>query len=185
MTDPKTEWPTEYQAGTTLKVKRSYAEFPAPTWTLKVYWQGRVKFTSTAAPDGSAHLFTIAANDTDTEVPAGVYQWTEIAENGGLKYEVDRGVLTVIASFADATTGSLQLAIEKELEAVEARIAERLAAGGDMEEFGVGDRSARLVELEELYKRRDLLKAQLRKVAEGGTFSREVVMRFTGTGLRH
>jgi hypothetical protein len=190
LTDPVSEWPTEYQAGTTLKVKRSYSDFPAPTWDLKVVLQGRVKFEKLAVDDGAAHLFSIAPADTDTELPAGVYQYIEIATNGtdkyaGAEYGLGEGAITVQASFEGAASGSLQLAIEKELEAVEARIAERLAAGGDMEEFGIGDRSARLVELDKLYARRNLLKAELRRVAAGGEFSRQVLMQFTGIGLRH
>lgn len=185
MTDPLTEWPALHQAGTTLQVKRSHPDFPAPTWALKVVLQGRVKFEATAGASGSDHLFNIAASDTDTELPAGVYQWSEIATNGALKYVADRGQITIEASFEGAATGTLQLAIEKELEAVEARIAERLAQGGDVEELSVGDRHARLVELDSLYKRRNFLQAELRRVAAGGTFSRQVVFQFTGTGLRH
>lgn len=190
---PASDWPDRYQAGTTLKVLRSTSEFPAPTWDLKVVLQGRVKFESLSADSGTDHLFTLDPAETDTELPAGVYEFVEIATDGTDKYvpETDgqyglrRGWITIEASFEGAATGTLQLAIEKELELVEARIAERLAVGGDVEEFGVGDRSARLVELDRLYARRDLLKSQLRKIAAGGEFSRQVLMQFTGKGLRH
>lgn len=185
LTDPLKEWPALYQAGTTLKVERSYADFPAGTWALKVVFQGRVKFEKIAGASGTKHLFDIVATDTDTELPAGVYKWAEIASSGALKYVVAEGAITVEASFEGATSGALQLAVEKELEAVEARIAERLAVGGDVEEMSIGDRHARLVELDALYKRRNFLQAELRRIAAGGTFSRQVVVEFTGTGLRH
>ena len=182
---PLTEWPAQYQAGTTLKVRRRYTDFPAPTWTAKAYFQGKSKVMITATADGDAHLFTITPDLTDSELLPGVYQLTEIMALGADRYPANEVMITVAASAADAAGGSLQLAIEKELEAIEARIAERTSAGGDMEEFSVADRHARLVELEKLWQRRADLLAELRRVAAGGTFSRTIVFEFSGTGLRH
>jgi hypothetical protein len=183
-----TELPSSFSAGTTVQYRRSLAEFPAPTWTLKLYLAGKSVLSFTAAPSGSDHLVTIAASATDTELIPGVYQWVERVDNGGggEVYDVSPVgmVVTVTPNIATATAGSMQLWLEKAVELIEARIAGRVVDGAEAESFQIAGRAVSLIPFRELVGMLNILKSQLRAVRAGGQFSRKVLIRFVGTGLR-
>jgi len=185
ITDPLTAMPTEFMSGTTLKLKRSLADFPASAgWSLKLTLAGKTLFTFTSTPSGDAHLITIpavAAPGTD-DLTFGVYQWSEKALLAGEVYETARGMVTVTPNLEAGTGAEFQQWAEKVLELIEARIAGRMVDGGDAEAFQIGGRSVNLIPIRELFGYRNMLQGQLRSIRAGGTFSREVVMKFTGTG---
>jgi hypothetical protein len=89
-----TELPDEFYAGDTVIVSSSGGDFPAPTWTRTLTFQGPTPFTVDAAADGEDHLFTIASATT-TAVEGGVYGWTEIAESDGQRATVDTGTVWI------------------------------------------------------------------------------------------
>lgn len=85
-----TAFPDEFFAGDTVKVIVSGSDYPAPTWTYKLAFQGPEAFTVTATADGEDHLFTLASATTSTKT-GGVYGWTMIAESEGERATIDSG----------------------------------------------------------------------------------------------
>lgn len=178
-----TSMPESFAAGTTLKYERTLSDYPASDgWSLKLHLAGKSELTLEASVDGDRFVFLAAVGQTEN-LPHGVYTWVELASKDGETFKVDEGTVTVEPNLALASAGSLQMAVEKELDLIEARIQARLAAGADHESRSADNFSVELVSLNDLFARRNTLAEQLRSVASGGQFSRQVLVQFSGVGL--
>ncbi len=186
------EMPASFAAGTTLKYRRAYADFPASQgWTLTLYLtEGKALAVNSkaAVADGDAFLFTIPATGvglTTDDIAPGVYTWVELASKAGEVYPCPggRGVVTVDPNPTTDTAGANQQWIEKVLELVEARIAGRTVDGADVESYQIAGRALTKIPFRELMGIRNILRSQLRALRAGGKFTREVLIKFTGAGM--
>jgi len=180
--------PDTITAATTVKLKRSHAHFPASAgWSLKLTLAGKVVVTFASAASGNDHLITMPATGTPAtdDLGPGVYEWVEKAVLGGEVYETDRGFVQVFANLEAGVGDQFQQWAEKVVELIEARISGRVIDGADMAAYRIGDREISNIPIDELFGILNTLRAQLRAKAAGGQFARQVVMEFTGRGLRH
>lgn len=124
MPDIPTTLPTALVAGNTWIWDRSYADYPASSWTATAYFERVDKtFSAAASASGSAHRFTIAAATT-ASYPAGHYRirvrvtdgtQVFIAESGWCDVEVDPAAsgTTETRSWARRTLDALEQLLEQ------------------------------------------------------------------------
>jgi hypothetical protein len=185
-----TEMPTSFPLGTTLEYTRANPDFPASQgWTSQLAIQGAKKVVVAGSASSDNHVFSVPAtaggsgNSTD-DLTAGVYQWAEYYTKAGKTYPGATGWVTVQPNLVSATEGTLENEVQQELNLVEARIRERLGAGHDHESRQIDSFSTVLISLKDLVAHRGVLREQLRSIAAGGQFSRQVLVQFSGLGLR-
>lgn len=89
--------PTRVWSGATVTWRRSFPDYPAPTWTLayKIVGMGNGVGPITAAADGSNHLVTEAKADTFEWIP-GTYRLVGYVDDGTSRYVVYEGQLEVV-----------------------------------------------------------------------------------------
>src|SRR5262249_59534035 len=85
--------PEKFAAGTTVKFKRSFGDFPASQgWTYAIYFNGALNTfnkTGAAQPDGG---FLVTLDPTDTaSVNPGIYRYADRVTNAGTgeNYDLD------------------------------------------------------------------------------------------------
>lgn len=96
---PTTE-PASVVSGDTWTWKKTLADYPASTFTLKyrlVNAAGKIDIT--AAASGTDHLITVASTTTD-DYAAGEYTWAAWVEKTGERWTVGGGTLTVKPNIA-------------------------------------------------------------------------------------
>lgn len=119
--------PTKITAGTSVSWLVALPAFPAPNgWTLTytlVTSAAQVVVTST--PSGVDHLFEIPLAESAYWIP-GKYSWQSHVSNGTERYQVDAGVVEILADYANATTGiDTRIWLDKAIEALQAAIYDR------------------------------------------------------------
>lgn len=171
-----TALPARFAAGTTIKYRRSYPDFPASAWDLRLHLAGPVVKSWVAAKDGDVFDFTLAAAETAVCV-AGSYRWVERVTQGTEVYDAAAGMVTVTANVATAGVGELQSWREKAL--VEAREALSALVSGRVQSFQIGTRAFSKLDLPELRKLVVELEAGVAREQGGGQLGRLHQMRFT------
>lgn len=175
--------PDQFAAGTTVCYRRRLADFPASAgWTLKLHLAGASVLTQTAAADGDDFVVNITATDTDGDFAAGRYKWVERVSNaGGEVYEVGRGGVTVLPNLAEASDGSEQEWIERAIAMLRAHIEGRLPAG--MESYQIAGRVVAKMPIKEAVSLLSNLESRLSGLQNTGSFTRPVLVSFTGPGF--
>lgn len=181
--DTLTAFPAEFRAGTTLKVRRTYADFAANAgWTAKLTLFGAATITKDATADADAFLFTVLAADTDTELPAGGYGYVVQVTSGAEVYDAESGRIGVARSMTGMATNAGQSQNEKNLTAVTLMIAGKLSAG-DMSSYQIAGRALSRYTFDELLKLQAALQVAVNQERNPETaFGGEVLVTFSGTG---
>lgn len=99
--------PDTLAAGSTLKVQRSYADYPADEgWVVTFYFAGAASFSAAAATaDVSEHLLTISAA-TSATFTAGDYRWQARAVKDTETAIVEEGEIQITPNFATIGTAA-------------------------------------------------------------------------------
>lgn len=177
LVDSLTALPARFAAGTTVKYRRSHADFPASAgWSLTLHLVGPAVKQWSAAADGAVFVFTLPAADTAPLVP-GSYRWIERAKKGAEEYDAAAGMLTVTVNVAKAGVGELQSWAEKAL--VEARNALSALISGRVQTFQIGTRAFSKLDLPELRKLVVELEARVAREQGSGQLGRLHQFRFT------
>jgi hypothetical protein len=146
--------PPELRAGVTWQWRREdlVADYPASTWTLK-YWMKQLAASGShieivAAADGSNFAVNVAAATT-AAYTAGKYAWAAEVSGGSSEiYEVDRGVIIVLARFDQASSLDFRTHARKMLDAIESLLENKATA--DVLEYSIGSRQLKKMAPEEL-----------------------------------
>lgn len=175
--------PDQFAAGTTVCYRRRFGDFPASAgWTLRLHLAGASVLAVTAATDGDEFVVTIAATDTDGDFAPGLYKWVErVTGAGGEVYEVGRGAVTVLPNLAEASAGSEQEWIERAIAMLRAHIEGRLPAG--MESYQIAGRVVAKMPIKEAVSLLSSLESRLAGLQNTGSFTRPVLVSFTGPGF--
>lgn len=160
MTDIATIEPSSVVAGDTWEWRKTLADYPAPTWTLKYYLRSRTHSADvTATADGADHLVTISKT-TSAGYKAGRYEWVAIVDDGAERFTVGRGTLTVAPDPANTGAGfDPRSHARKTLEAIEAVIENR--ATKDQMSYTIGSRSLSRMPISDLLKFRQTYQAEV------------------------
>ena len=179
-TSPLTSVPDGIQAGATVKLRFSFADFPANDgWTLKFYMAGASVITPVAgAADGADFLVTLGPSVT-APVVAGRYSWEARASKAGDVYVASSGTLEVFADIATANAGDFQTYAERALAALRARLLGRVT--DDQQRIQIYGRSIDRIPFEQLRAYESDLMARVRGERSGGKL-RNVHTRFTPAG---
>jgi len=169
--------PLQITAGDSVSWKISLSDFPASdSWVLTyslVKSDTKIEITSQA--DGDDHLVEISFA-TSAGYTVGEYEWQARISNGTERYQVDSGVVEIVADFASQSTGYDARSHAKiVLDALEAAIEGR-ASKTQMSQM-VGKIQVQHMTLEEQVNLRDRYKAKVRKelVNAGKIKSRRII----------
>jgi hypothetical protein len=157
--------PPEMRAGVTWQWRREdlLTDYPASAWTLK-YWLKQLAATGahielTATADGDNFVINTPAATT-AAYTAGKYAWAaEVSGGSSEVYEVDRGVLIVLARFDQASSLDFRTHARKMLDAIESLLEGR--SGIDVSEYTIGSRHIVKMAAKELMDWRDYYRAEV------------------------
>lgn len=183
--------PTIIRAGDTIKFSEpAFDTYSAPTWTRTVAIRHR---TSTAGlnvvgvSDGAGGWnFTITAAQSATFAAGDLY-YQDFVTLAAERYTLDEGIIECRASLPAGASTSFdgRSQTEIDLEAVKAAIRAKIA-GGDVQEYSIGNRSLKKMAMADLLALESKLKADLvfegrtKRTAEGKPSGRNVFVRFGG-----
>ncbi len=164
------KFPAVIQAGDTLSLLISLANFPAPTWSLTLTLiipggSGAPITIGPSTPNGSNHSLAVPATTTAGWV-AGSYACQCKATDGTNVATVDRGTTTILPALAanvDPRTHE-----EKCLAAVTAVIEGRI--DDPITEYRIGEREAKRIPMFELLKLRAYYQVAVRRQKGGSPF---------------
>lgn len=132
--------PASVVAGDTLTWKRTLADYPAGTWTLKYRLINSAgKFDITAAASGTDHLVTVSST-TSGGYTAGDYAWTAWVEKTGERVTVGSGTITVQPNIAALTTLDARTDAAKILDQLQAAYIAYTASSGHVAEYEIAGR---------------------------------------------
>lgn len=152
--DIPTNEPQSLRAGDTWKWTRTFADYPAGTWTLKYRFKNAAAyFEIVAAASGTDHSVSVAAVTTATYA-AGSYTWMAWVEGGSSeKYTVDTGTLEVDPDYRASTAAyDGRSHARKMLDAIEAWLEARDPA---VAEYEIAGRRMKFIPIAELVKLRN------------------------------
>ena len=175
-----TKMPDAFAAGTTVKLNRQYADYPAGDgWAVKLYLAGASVLSVSGTPnsDGSFN-FVLPSSGTKNLLP-GNYQWKVIASKAGEDYIAEASTVRVDQNIAAAGAGDMQSADEKLLAVAEAVFYNRISRD-QAEQYGIHGRQVSRMSNEALRKLIVSLRAKVRGENANGKI-REVRVSFTGT----
>lgn len=179
--DIPTNEPQSLRAGDTWKWTRTFADYPAGTWTLKYRFKNAAGyFEIVAAAAGTDHAVTVAAATT-AAYAAGRYTWMAWVETGAEKFTVDTGTLEVNPDYRASTAAydgrsharKMLDAIEAWLEARDPAVAEYEIAGRRMKYIPI----AELVKLRSRYQLELAAQANADAIAKGEGLGRKIQFR--------
>ena len=179
--DIPTNEPQSLRAGDTWKWTRTFADYPAGTWTLKYRFKNAAGyFEIVAAAAGTDHAVTVAAATT-AAYAAGRYTWMAWVETGAEKFTVDTGTLEVNPDYRASTAAydgrsharKMLDAIEAWLEARDSAVAEYEIAGRRMKYIPI----AELVKLRSRYQLELAAQANADAIAKGEGLGRKIQFR--------
>jgi len=174
--------PESFAAGTTVKYRKRFSDYPASAgWTLKLHLAGASVLAKTAAADGDDFVVTIAADDTASAFAPGLYKWVERVSKDGEVYEVASGTVTVLPNLAEATEGSEQEWVERAIAALKAHIEGRLPAG--MESYQIAGRAVSKMPVKEAVSLLATFESRLARLKNPDFVTRPVLVSFTGPGF--
>lgn len=174
-----TKLPLSFAAGSTVTYTRSYAEFPAPEWTLTLRIRGADTLDIVADGDGSGFQVTIDAADS-AELPAGNYQWTEEVSKDDENYVVARGRVNILPNFETAEDGDVLSFEEKLLPLVEARINGRVTK--DLDSYTADGMQVSKLDFKSLLKLRNSLVTAINAQRSGGKSIQTILIAHTPMG---
>ena len=175
-----TALPESFPAGTTVRLARSYGDFPASAgWALKLYLAGAAVMNAAGVADGDGFVITLTAAATAALTP-GLYRWVERATKGSESYDAASGLVTVTRNLATAAAGDAQSWEEKQLAEVEAAIATMIA--GKLQRYQIASRVGEYFTLDEMRKLRGELIAAVNRQRNGGQIGRQHHLRFGQAG---
>lgn len=173
--------PDKIFAGTTVKMTLGYGDYPAATWSAKLYMAGiSVLAPVSGVPNGNDFDFTISAANTK-QLKAGTYKWRVVCQSGADVFVADSGVVTIEQDLEQAGETDAQSFAERALALVEARLLNRYVE--DMESFQIAGRAVSQIPHNELLEVRDRLLEEIRMSKAGNQFMRDVRVVFSG--VRH
>lgn len=150
MVEALTSLPDSLRAGTTIKLRRSFANFPTSEgWTYKLTLAG----PSTVSVDGTvvtgAFEATLDAAKTAALKP-GNYRWIETVSLSGEKFTAAEGHIKVERDLEAAAPGDAQTHEERTVSIIEAVLEGRLTDG--IESYTIGGRAVTKIPITELRK---------------------------------
>ncbi len=176
MSDPLDELPASFEAGTTVKLRRSHADYPASAgWTLTLYLRGVGTLDAEATESGDDYLVTLAADDT-AALAAGTYRWVERVEKDGEVYTAATGVVSVTLDLAVAEAGDAQTHAERTLALIEAALEGRIPQG--MESYQVAGRAVTKIPIKDLADLRGIYAAKVWRERNAGKLLPAAQLRF-------
>lgn len=170
--------PDSLRAGDTWTWARGdLSDYPASVWTLTYYFRNSTAFFDVvAAQDGEAFAVSVPAAAT-AAYTAGRYDWTAVVSDGVDRYQVDIGVIEVLADVSSAAPYDGRSLPRILLDAVEATLQNRASADQiDLLASTIGDRS-RTRDPGYLLKYRAQLQQEIRRL-EGSGGMNGVAVRF-------
>ena len=180
-TIPTTE-PAQIIAGDSARWMRSLADYPAPTWTLTYTLIGEsYKSTFSASASGTDHAIHLLPAITSAWA-AGEYALRARVSDGTDAYTIGESRVQVMPSYSATASGDMRSAARRGLAAIEAYLADpdRIASA----EYTIAGRSLRRYPLDELWRHRDRLRAevmredQAARIAAGLSPAGRVTVRF-------
>lgn len=169
--------PAVIGAGLTFEERFALESYPAPSWALTLLLRGAKAVDMSATAVGAEHQFTALAAESATW-PAGVYQYSLRATQGGDVREVESGTLTVredLSVVADGFDARSQNRIA--LDSINAVLAKR--ATMDQQRYSINNRELWRTPIPELLKLRAFYSVQVRREQSGGRFGRNIPVRFS------
>lgn len=152
--------PSELIAGDTWSWSRSFADYPAPTWTATVYFENAAgAFESIASASGSDHAFSISAATTSGR-KAGRYRWSVRVTDGTTVATIDSGWVEVRTNPAAAGTSDPRSDARKTLDALNALLLGKATTA--QQSYSLNGRAASSYSLTELREFRDQLREEVR-----------------------
>ena len=161
MPDVPTVEPTTFTRGDTVKWTKTFADFPAGTWTVTYEFRGPSSQTIAATQVGATveHTVTITATAT-TAWNAGVYWWEAYAVSGSERYKAGSGQLDVTKDFSGTdVVADERTHAKKVLDAIQATIEGR--ATRDQQAYTIAGRSLQLTPIDDLMALRKTYKAEV------------------------
>jgi hypothetical protein len=183
MTQELTALPEEFSAGTTVRYRKRFTDYPASAgWTLTLYLGGPSARAKTAAADEDDFVVTLAASDTGGDFVPGSYQAVErVSNEAGDVYQVDARRTNITPNLAEATDGSSQDWLERAIPVLRAHIEGRLPAG--LESYQVAGRVVSKMPIKDAD---DLLcryESRLARLRNPDATIRPILMSFTEPGF--
>jgi hypothetical protein len=179
--------PESARAGDTWKWTRTFADYPADTWTLTYRFKNAAGgFEIVAGVSGTTHSVNVAAATTSAYA-AGSYSWIAwVAGGSSEKYTVDNGTLQVLpeyrtglstAALDDRSHAKTMLdRIEAWLETKDPAVAEYEIAGRRMKYIPIIE----LVKLRDRYRGEVSREADAARLAAGLPSRNKLLVRFNG-----
>jgi len=148
--DPLSVVPAAIRAGTTIKLRRSFADFPTSEgWAYKFILAGQSTLSADGTIVNAAFEVTLAADKTAPLAP-GNYNWQEITSLLGEKHIAAQGHLKVERDLEAAAPGDAQSHEARMVPVIESVLEGRFADG--IEAYMIGGRSVTKIPINELRK---------------------------------
>ena len=148
-----TALPPTFAAGTTVRYRRYYADYPASAgWALKLHLNGEKSVAHIdAVADGDDFILTLSATATAALEP-GDYRWVEwVTKSGGDTFDPARGEVAVTLNFATAVAGAAMSWARRELAIIQKIKEGRIDA--DVEAYAIDGRSWQRIPMERVWAR--------------------------------
>lgn len=145
---------TEFVKGESFEWTKSFADYPADTWTLSYYFRGNGDgMDIVGVASGSDFLLTATASATSA-MSAGVYYFQGFVSKDDENILVDAGEVKVLPSLIDENTAyDGRSSIKIALDAIDALLAGK--ASLDQQEYTIGNRQLKRYPLPDLIALRD------------------------------
>ena len=164
LTEPLSDFPEEFRAGDTLKVKRSDigTDYPNSTYTAKFHarcFDHKVDtITITATADGDDYLFTFSATAT-ASYHVGEWSFIITVEDGTNRVTVDEGTIKVLQNIVTDGSTDPRSHARIVLDKIETLLQGK--ADRDVANYSINNRSLTKMSPDELLKWRDYYKAEV------------------------
>ena len=154
-----TALPPTFAAGTTVRYRRSHADYPASAgWALTLWLNGATSIAHfDAGTDGDVFTLELTATATAALAP-GSYDWVELVTKDDKTHDPARGKVTVTVNFATAVAGATLSWARRELAIIQKIKEGRMDA--DVQAYTIDGRSWQNIEIELVWAR----EAYLRRV---------------------
>lgn len=180
---PTTE-PASLIAGDTLTWRRTLADYPAGTWTLKYRLLNAAgKIDITAGADGTDHLVAVASA-TSAGYAVGDYTWSAWVEKTGARVTVGGGTITVKPDVSALTVLDARTDAAKIVEQLMAAYKGYTESNGHIAEYEIAGRRMKYRSAADILEQITFWKAQLNqektaeRLAAGLPGGNRVMVRF-------
>jgi hypothetical protein len=164
-----TALPPILAAGTTVRYRRSYADYPASAgWALKLHLNGPESVAHIdAVADGDDFVLTLSATATAALEP-GDYSWVELVSKSPEVHDPAKGKVTVTVNLATAAAGEALSWARRELAIIQKITEGRLDA--DVQAYQINGRSWQKIPIEQVWVREACLRRGLAAQKRGVVF---------------